>query len=77
MVNYYSFKISREDAKNKPLEKEEIINEKGFKKKFNDFIEAWENIKEEIEKNSEKKILKQNISQPEIISEFQKKECKN
>ena len=31
MVNYYSFKISREDAKNKPLEKEEIINEKGFK----------------------------------------------
>ena len=36
-----------------------------------------ENKKEEIEKNSEKKILKQNNSQPEIISEFQKKECKN
>ena len=45
MVNYYSFKISREDAKNKSLKDEEITKEKGFKKKFNDFIEAWENIK--------------------------------
>ena len=47
MVNYYSFKISREEARNKPLVNEEIIKEKEFNKKYKNFIEAWDNIKSE------------------------------
>ena len=46
MVNYYSFKISREDAKKRVLEEEEIFKENGFNKKFGNFIKSWENIKE-------------------------------
>ena len=45
MVNYYSFKISRDDAKTKILADEEIMKEDNFKKKFDSFIEAWEHIK--------------------------------
>ena len=45
MVNNYSFIISREEAKNKSLENEEIVKEKEFDIKFNNFIEAWEHIK--------------------------------
>ena len=47
MVNYYSFKISREEARNKSLVNEEIIKEKEFNKKYKNFIEAWDNIKSE------------------------------
>ena len=47
MVNYYSFKISREEAKNRSLEKEDIIKERGFNTKYKNFIEAWEHIKSE------------------------------
>ena len=45
MVNYYSFKISRKEAKKISLEEEDIIKEKGFNKKFSNFLKAWENIK--------------------------------
>jgi len=45
MVNYYSFKISREKAKEKSLQSEEIVNEKGFNNKFGNFIKAWDHIK--------------------------------
>ena len=45
MVNNYSFKISREDAKNKVLEEEDIVKEKSFNKKFGNFIKAWDDIK--------------------------------
>ena len=44
MVNHYSFKISREDAKNKILGDEEITKELGFNKKFGNFVKAWEHI---------------------------------
>ena len=45
MVNHYSFIISREEAKNKSLENEEIVKEKEFDNKFNNFKEAWTHIK--------------------------------
>ena len=45
MVNYYSFKISREKAKEKSLQSEEIVNEKGFNNKLGNFIKAWDHIK--------------------------------
>ena len=32
MVDYYTFKISREDARNRILKNEDIVNEKEFKK---------------------------------------------
>ena len=47
MVNYYSFKISREEARNKSLVNEEIIKEKEFNEKYKNFIKAWDNIKSE------------------------------
>ena len=45
MVNYYNFKISRKEAKDRSLEKEKIVNNEGFNKKFNGFVNAWEHIK--------------------------------
>jgi len=47
MVENYSFKISREYAKNNSLENEEIYkkDENGFQNKLLDFINAWNEIK--------------------------------
>ena len=50
MVDYYSFKISRDDAKKRDLEKEEIYKEEEFKKKLNKFIKSWDEIKSEAKK---------------------------
>ena len=47
MVEKYSFKISREEAKKKILKYESIVKEKGFDVKFNNFIKAWDEIKSE------------------------------
>jgi hypothetical protein len=47
MVDNYSFKISRDDAKKKILGKEEIFDDKQFRQKFEEFKEAWTNIKSE------------------------------
>ena len=46
MVDNYSFKISRDDAKRKELDTEEDIQaNKAFKKKYNNFIKSWNEIK--------------------------------
>ena len=51
MVDNYSFKISRDDAKKKDLEAEEDIKKnKAFKKKYNNFINSWNEIKSEATK---------------------------
>ena len=47
MIDNYSLKISREKAKERPLEKEEIVNEAEFTKKFENFIKSWNEIKSE------------------------------
>jgi hypothetical protein len=47
MVEKYSFKISRDEAKKKILSSEPIYNENGFKKKFNNFINSWKKIKKD------------------------------
>jgi len=44
MVDYYSYKISREDARTRSLEKEEIFKEINSNK-FQPFIKAWDKIK--------------------------------
>ena len=46
MVENYSFKISRDDAKKKILQNEEIFDNEEFKKKFTKFIKAWREIKD-------------------------------
>ena len=45
MTDYYSFKVSREEAKNRTLENEEIVKDKEFNIKFKNFVDAWEHIK--------------------------------
>ena len=45
MVNYYNYKISREEAKNRILENEEIVKDKEFDIKFKNFVNLWEHIK--------------------------------
>ena len=50
MVEIYSFKISREDAKTKKLSSMDIINQSEFKHKFKNFIKAWDAIKSEAKK---------------------------
>jgi len=47
MVDIYSFKISRDDAKKRILENEEIFSDNNFKNKYNKFIKSWEGIKED------------------------------
>ena len=41
MVDYYSYKISREEARTRILEKEEIFKEIDSNK-FQPFIKAWD-----------------------------------
>ena len=50
MVDYYSFKISRDDAKKKVLENEEIFKAPEFQKKFGSFLVAWNDIKKDATK---------------------------
>ena len=50
MVENYSLKISRDDAKKKILENEEIYQNEEFKKKFYNFIKAWNQIKNDAKK---------------------------
>ena len=50
MVDKYSFKISREDAKKKDLINEDIAKDDDFKKIFKGFINSWNNIKSEAKK---------------------------
>ena len=45
MIEIYSFKISRDEAKKKILQNEEIFKNMEFQKKFNNFLKAWEQIK--------------------------------
>ena len=45
MVNNYSFKISREKAREQSLQGEEIVGEKAFNTKFVNFNKAWAHIK--------------------------------
>ena len=45
MVNNYSFKISRDYAKEKELENEDIVNTKDFNKRLKNFFDAWDHIK--------------------------------
>ena len=47
MVDNYSFKISRDDAKRRILENEEIFKDPNFEEKFNKFINSWDEIKKE------------------------------
>ena len=68
-INYmnkkYSFKITREEAHKRKLKDENIINDKEFIKKFNDFIEVWNIIKFYAKKykcNSEMSIKELNIN---------------
>ena len=50
MVEYYSFKISRDDARKRILKEEKVLQEKGFDKKFKNFLSAWNEIKVEAKK---------------------------
>ena len=45
MLEEYSFKISREEAKKRSLKDEPIFEKENFKKKFNKFKTIWEQIK--------------------------------
>ena len=47
MIYNYSFKISRDDSKNKILNKEEIFENPEFSNKFQNFIQIWKEIKDE------------------------------
>jgi hypothetical protein len=47
MVENYSFKISRDDAKKRVLRNEDIYHHLNFKDKYKNFINAWNEIKSE------------------------------
>ena len=58
MVDYYSFRISRDDAKNRTLKNEPIFSEKSFTNKYNSFTKAWNEIKDEAIKYKCRPIMK-------------------
>jgi len=66
ITNYYSFKISREDARKRILENEEINKELDFNIKFNNFLGLWEHIKSYAYKYKF-------VNQMEVKKEFTKK----
>ena len=47
MLDEYSFKISREEAKKRNLRDEAIFQNENFKKRFNKFKKIWEKIKKD------------------------------
>ena len=71
MVDNYSFKISRDDAKNRILEKEEIFQNENFFNKFNNFINSWDNIKKEAIKYKCRPEMKiKNLCKEDTLSYF-------
>ena len=67
MTNYYSFKISREEAKKRALDDEKISKELGFNKKYNNFIKAWDQIKSKATKYKCRPVM-------EVKEKFSKKD---
>ena len=47
MIERYSFKISRDDAKKRKLKNEDIYKDNEFNKKFTIFLKSWDKIKTE------------------------------
>ena len=50
MIDHYSYKISRKEAKKKILEKENIYKDLEFKNKYLNFLKAWDEIKNDVRK---------------------------
>ena len=48
MVDNYSFKLSREHSKKQFFKDRIIFNEKEFKNKFDNFLNAWNKIKSDV-----------------------------
>ena len=71
MLYNYSFKISRDNAKKRILENEEIFNEPSFKNKFNNFINVWDKIKIDATKYKFRPEMPiKNLSQKDTLNNF-------
>ena len=69
MINTYSYKITREEAKEKKLKDEEIFDQKLNKKLFNDFLECW-NIIKAYAKNEKEDIKEKAFSEEDFLVSF-------
>ena len=65
MIEQYSFKISRDDAKVRILKNEEIFQNKEFEKKYKNFIISWNEIKSEAIKYKCRPIMNKKDLSPE------------
>ena len=71
MVDIYSFKISREEAKKKILQNEEIFKHFEFQNKFHNFIKAWDQIKDKAKKYlCRKEMPIKNLSEKDYLIYF-------
>ena len=72
MIDYYSFNISREDAKKIALEDGEIKknNEQTFKQKYDAFIFSWNNIKKKCIKYKNHNMVEKQLSEKENLAFF-------
>ena len=59
MTDYYSFNISREEAKNRELRSEPIYSEAGFDKKLFNFKRSWKGIKKKATKYTFHQIMEE------------------
>ena len=77
MIEEYSFKISRNDAKNRSLNKEIIYKNKSFKIKLKKFLKALKEIKDEAVKyECGKDILVKPLSDADKLNFFLNDKCK-
>ena len=71
MVENYSFKISRDEAKKRILQNEEIYKTKEFKDMFKSFIKVWDNIKAEaIKYGCRDEMPKKDLSEKDCLVYF-------
>ena len=70
MIDSYSFKISRETAKEKSLNEEKIEKSDFPKDQFNNFLEAWKNIYVDVQKFKGDKINIIKLSEKEKLIKF-------
>ena len=76
MVEKYSYRISRDDAKKKILSNEEIFKNPEFKKKFDNFLKVWDEIKNYAKQYKSKNEMKvKNLSSKDPIIYFLNDNC--
>ena len=71
MIDYYSFQITREEAKGRKIKEEEVYNIDTFKKKFDDFLKScWKKINKKATKYKDYEFEPKELSENDELIYF-------